>query len=111
MRLLRRHVAVPQAGSAYARYVATQLMGMSVQVSVVASAEWTNAVKPVVVIEMAREIQRAATPDPVSKLVMTVGAVGNVKPKLTTTVNELCATKVNSTVPLRVQLARFVTFV
>jgi cysteine synthase len=84
---------------------------MSVQVSVVASAEWANIVKSVVVTVIALEIQRAADPTPVSMFVTTVGTLGNVNPKLTTTVNDDNATKVIVVDPRRDQLLKFVSVV
>jgi hypothetical protein len=85
--------------------------GISVHVSVVASEEYTNIVKPVVVRVIALDSQRAVAPAPESMFVITVGMAGNVKPKLTTAVAELWVVNVNDTDPSLVQLVKLVMFV
>lgn len=70
--------------------------------------EYTNIVKLVVVTLKALESHRPVSPAPLLILVTTLGAVGNVKPKLTVAVKLSRAVNVVSRVPVRVQFVRFV---
>jgi hypothetical protein len=84
-------------------------MGIADQVDVDPAAfEYTNTVKPVVVIVMARESQRADAAELSRRFVVTVGAAGNVKPNDTDAVKLSCVVKVRFAVPRRVQFVKFV---